>query len=890
MSAGVAAASAGITALGGASIVAGSQFETSLAQLSTIADTDAVSISQFSDELKALSSQTGQSASDLALVAYNAISAGTDTKDAMQMVKTATDLATGGFTSTDAALSVLTTTINAYGDAAGSVESISDSLIMVQNLGVTTVDQLSSSMGKAIATGSAYGISLGNLESSYVSLTKQGISTEEATTYMASMFNELGDSGSEVGKILKEKTGQSFGELMQNGYTLADAIGVINDSVDGNAEAMMNLWGSAEAGKASNAIINEGLDTFNENLNTIQNSTGATSDAVEAMSQTFEYKAGQIKQSATNLGISVYEGIQEGLSGNGGALDLAMGWLEELQSAFEEGGAEGLINALGQVLAEVITNAAQLAPQMVELAFQLITALGNALVENGPQILQAVQELVDVVMEKIGEMVPELQPVTDAIQELADNFQDIVPYVEAAAIALGAFKTALAIGDMISTVSEGIGKLKNAYAAAKDKEEGLTVAQWLLNEAMEANVIFIIISVIAALVAAFIYLWNTSDSFRQFWIDLWENVKETASNVIDAIVGFFTETIPNAISGVIEFVQSNWKSLLMMLNPVTFLAGIFSLIYNNCDTFRNFVDEFVQNVKNAFVNAWNSVVAFFTQTLPTLPAKFMYWLGYLLTSIALWGVDLVNWAAVNIPIFVENIITAISQMPGKFVSFLKQVINSVTGWGSSMVSKAKETGTNFLNGLIKFIKTLPQKVAMWLKNTIERVAAFVVDMKNKAAEAGKEFFNNIVDALKGLPEKLWEIGKNAVEGIISGIKNKAAELRSEVKKLWNSATEGANDAVSSHGQASASSGGKGSRITGVAGYSQTSVSMPKGVGMNAGTVRMNYEGASASGSYSYGAGVDYRKMKQAFAESLQETNLVVQLNNREMGRVVRGYN
>ena len=113
LSAGVAAASAGITALGGASIVAGSQFETSLAQLSTIADTDAVSISQFSDELKALSSQTGQSASDLALVAYNAISAGTDTKDAMQMVKTATDLATGGFTSTDAALSVLTTTINA---------------------------------------------------------------------------------------------------------------------------------------------------------------------------------------------------------------------------------------------------------------------------------------------------------------------------------------------------------------------------------------------------------------------------------------------------------------------------------------------------------------------------------------------------------------------------------------------------------------------------------------------------------------------------------------------------------------------------------------------------------------------------------------------------------
>ena len=96
-----------MSAVAGYSIKVGSEFETSLAQLSTIADTSAVSIDQFSDELKDLASETGQAGSDFALVAYNAISAGTDTADAMEMVKTATSLATGGFTSADSALSVL---------------------------------------------------------------------------------------------------------------------------------------------------------------------------------------------------------------------------------------------------------------------------------------------------------------------------------------------------------------------------------------------------------------------------------------------------------------------------------------------------------------------------------------------------------------------------------------------------------------------------------------------------------------------------------------------------------------------------------------------------------------------------------------------------------------
>ena len=98
--------------------------------------------------------------------------------------------------------------MNAYGLSADEARNISDSLIMTQNRGVTTVGALAGSMGKAIATASAYSVDLSNLESSYISLTKAGISTEESTTYLSSMLKELGSANTKVAKIIKSENGE----------------------------------------------------------------------------------------------------------------------------------------------------------------------------------------------------------------------------------------------------------------------------------------------------------------------------------------------------------------------------------------------------------------------------------------------------------------------------------------------------------------------------------------------------------------------------------------------------------------------------------------------------------------------------------------------------------
>ncbi|MBR1532710.1 MAG: phage tail tape measure protein [Eubacterium sp.] len=292
---------------------AAEKLETAQAQLATIAGES--NLPMLTPQIDALSNASGIAATELNDVAYNAISAGSAVEDSVNMAKTATELATAGFTNSGAALSVLSTAMNSYGDQIESVTDVADSLITVQNLGVTTVDQLAAQMGKSIATAAAYGVSLGNVESAYISVTKAGINTAEGTTYISGMLNELGKSSSDIAKIIQEETGKSFGQLMNDGYSLADVLGIVYGKVNQNSEAMINLFGSQEAGKAAMAIINQGLDQFNENLNAVQNSTGATASAYAIMANTTEHAHERMNNAALNTKAIIGDQLNASLKG-----------------------------------------------------------------------------------------------------------------------------------------------------------------------------------------------------------------------------------------------------------------------------------------------------------------------------------------------------------------------------------------------------------------------------------------------------------------------------------------------------------------------------------------------------------------------------------------------
>ncbi|MEY8517179.1 phage tail tape measure protein [Lachnospiraceae bacterium 29-84] len=284
-------------------VKAAQEYETAIAKVSTIADTQAVPIEEMSSEIMKLSNTTGIAASQIADDVYNAISAGQQTGDAVNFVSYSTKLAKAGFAESAQTLDVLTTILNAYGMEAGEVSKVSDMLVQTQNKGKVSVGELSSVMGKIIPTANANNVALEQLCAGYAIMTSKGIAAAETTTYMNSMLNELSKSGTTAEKTLRATTGKSFKELMTEGKSLGEVIQILQQEAEKSGKSLNDMFGSAEAGKAAVSLLSGGVEGFNEQVAGMVGSVGATEEAFTKMNQTTEAKMQKAKNSIANLGI-----------------------------------------------------------------------------------------------------------------------------------------------------------------------------------------------------------------------------------------------------------------------------------------------------------------------------------------------------------------------------------------------------------------------------------------------------------------------------------------------------------------------------------------------------------------------------------------------------------
>lgn len=249
--------------------------------------------------------------------------------------------------------------------------------------------------------------------------------------------------------------------------------------------------------------------------------------------------------------------------------------------------------------------------------------------------------------------------VSGVLNFLVDNGNLIVSIITGIAAGFVAWNVA----SMIMTVITAIKGFVTALQAGK-------TAMQALNITMNANPFVLIATLIAGVVAALITLWNTNENFRNGVIKIWENVKEFISGVVTAIVEFFTVTIPNAFNAVIEFVKTNWQALLMLLvNP---FAGAFKLLYDNCEGFRNVVDNMVQRVKDAFSNMLEKVkeiahnigdavkngIQLAVDFITSLPGKALQW-----------GRD-----------FIQGFVDGIRSMISSVIDAVKGIANTVADW------------------------------------------------------------------------------------------------------------------------------------------------------------------------------------------------------------------
>lgn len=402
---------------------------------------------------------------------------------------------------------------------------------------------------------------------------------------------------------------------------------------------------------------------------------------------------------------------------------------------------------------------------------------------------------------------PFVEKLASTLQSLGDwaigNGDAIRTIIAGIAGGFAAFKTA-------SLISAAVTALKSFDAAAKIAAAG----QWVLNAAMNANPIVLVVTAIAAFVSALVWFFTQTETCRKAWAaftsflsSAWQSVVSFVTGLGQNIANFFTQTIPNAIQSVIQWFQQLPSAIGTALSNLITSIGTWAVSFGQSALQAG--QQFVSNIANFLTN---------------LPATIAYWLAYGITFVVLWAAQLGSQAISAGQQFLTNLGTFLMQLPGNIWNWLTSTVASVASWAAQMGANALSAGSQFLSNVGTFISQLPSNVGSWLSGAISAAASFVGQMASNAVNAGsrflssigsyisqvpgrigaglsgaisavgsfassmasgalragQQFLSNLVNTLASIPGRMVSIGSQIVQGIINGITGSIGQVGSAI--------------------------------------------------------------------------------------------------------------
>lgn len=392
------------------------------------------------------------------------------------------------------------------------------------------------------------------------------------------------------------------------------------------------------------------------------------------------------------------------------------------------------LTQLGQGLADAVTG------------FLAVGQNGGAAASIG----QLVGDAFNAAAPFVEKLASTLQSLGDWASEHGDAIRTVIAGI---AGSFAAFKTA-------SLISAAVTALKSFDVAAKIAAAG----QWVLNAAMNANPIMLVITAIGALVAGLIWFFTQTETGRAAWASFtaflssaWQSAVAFVTGLGQNIANFFTQTIPNAIQSVIQWFQQLPSAIGTALSNLITSIGTWAVSFGQSALQAG--QQFVSNIANFLTN---------------LPATIAYWLAYGITFVVLWAAQLGSQAISAGQQFLTNLGTFFMQLPGNIWNWLTSTVASVASWAAQMGANALSAGSQFLSNVGTFISQLPSNVGSWLSGAISAAASFVGQMASNAVNAGSRFLSSIGSYISQVPGRI----SAGLSGAISAVGSFAGSMAS----------------------------------------------------------------------------------------------------------------
>ena len=665
-----------------------------------------------------------------------------------------------------------------------------DSMSKVNGQSVNTMDTLSK-LAKKMGAETAFSASECAEALNYLALA--GYDTEQMCNTLPTVLNlaAAGDIALADASDMVTDAMSALGMGVDEAETMVDQMAktasTTNTSVAQLGEGILTIGATAKSIKGGTAELNTALGILANNG--IKGAEGGTHlrNIILSLQNPTDKAAAQMEA----LGISVYdsEGNMRSMNDILGDLNKSMDGMTSAEKSNIIGtifnktdlsSVNALLANTGSTwdsLQKSITESGGAAQQMADTQLDnlqgQITILKSALeglaISFGELLMPAIKQIVGWV-----------QKFVDWLNGLSEGTKKTVVTIALLAAALGPVlivigKVISAVGTIMTVVPKITGVIntvKGAFAA--------------LNTTMLANPIVLIIAAIAALVAAFIYLWNNCDGFRQFWIDLWENVKQVAITVWNAIKEFFSqvwEAIKTIFSTVFEVIKT------LVTTYFNLYKTIIETVFNVIKTVITTIWEAIKGVFTTVFNVIKTLVTTYFNIYKTIIQTVLTVIQTVITTV--W-----NTIKTVITTVLNAIKTIFSTVWNAIKTIISAVVSGIKGLITGNFTAVKNSITTIMNTIKSTISTIWNTIKSTISTVLGAIKGAVTSVFNGIVNAVKGAMGNVLNAVKtgfsnvkghitGLASQAFTWGKDLIMGIVNGIRSCIGAVGDAVSSVAN---------------------------------------------------------------------------------------------------------
>lgn len=741
-----------IGAIGAASVKVGSDFEASMSKVAAISGATGDDLKALTDKAKEMGATTKFSASESADALQYMAMAGWKTEDMLNGLEGIMNLAAASGEDLATTSDIVTDALTAFGLSAEDSTHFADVLAQASSNANTNVGMMGETFKYVAPVAGALGYTAEDTALAIGLMANSGIKASQAGTSLRSIMSRMAKPTKEVQGAM-DKLGVSLTDSNGNMKSLNEVMGDLRNGFAGLSEAeaaeMAAALGGQEAMSGLLAIVNASDDDFDKLSDAIYSCDGAAKRMADTMNDNLQGQITILKSGLEGLGISLYENMEAPLKE---VVKEAQNMVQQLQDAFNNGGLDEVVSTVGDIFAQIVEKAASAAPDLIDVASDMIQSFLTGINNNLPEIASAgvdiVTSLGSALIENTGLLWSTgVALLAEVLSGLADNMPQLV---ESAKDALSQFGSALV--EYAPSIGESAAKIVSYLASAviENLPQIIEVGKQIVQ------------GFIAGIEQEFpglgAFLSGLFDGFASTLAPIAQTVVDALSNIFSALDGADPETM-EALGKAIGTIAASIAALKVASEVVGGVKNLLSVLGGFRKTAGNVIG-IVPKVVEGFqllsggAGTFSEVLALEFPKLAGIITKVTGSFGTLASTIS-------------------GVFTKIGAVVGPAISKIASLISSIgptiAGIGA-VIGGAVMAVTNFF-GMLKDGFSWVKEALMVIGIAIAAVGAVILGAPALVAAvvAGivaavstlvvviKDHWTQIVDFFKGIPDKIGEV-------------------------------------------------------------------------------------------------------------------------------------